>query len=475
MKYDIIIKNGNVVSIDNTIKTDIGIIDDKISKIGDLSNEEANKIIDATDKYILPGVIEAHMHCMAPFQGCFGANDFYEQSISGAFGGVTMFMDFANTFKGDSILEAVKKRYEEMSMSSIDFGIHGKIVESNDDVIKEIEDVVEFGCPTFKMFMTYKKEGVMSDDETLIKVFEKSKELGAIPMIHAESNAIAELNIEKFKKKNDLSWVNFAKSKPILCEAEAFSRAAYFTEYIGNGLIVVHTTNKEALDIARKFQSKNIPIYVETGPHYLTLFDDLYEGEDGHLAICSPPLRGRQEAKDLWEGLADGTILLTGSDDCTFSYAEKSCFLEKDSNGRFKQDFTKVVNGLSGLELRLPILLSEGVNKGKISINKLCELTSTNIAKIYGCYPQKGIISEGSDADIVIVDLDKEVTISKDILHNNIDYCLHEGMEIKGYPEITIARGKVIVEKGKFYGNKGSGNFIKRSIDPKYLNSYNLN
>lgn len=475
MKYDIIIKNGNVVSVDSTVNTDIGICNDKIIKIGDLSNEKAVKIIDASNKYVLPGVIEAHMHCMAPFQGCFGANDFYEQSISGAFGGVTMFMDFANTFKGDSILEAVKKRYEEMSISSIDFSIHGKIVESNDEVIKEIEDVVEFGCPTFKMFMTYKKEGVMSDDETLIKVFEKSKELGAMPMIHAESNAIAELNIEKYIKENDLRWVNFAKSKPILCEAEAFSRAAYFTEYIGNGLIVVHTTNKEALDIARKFQKKNVPIYVETGPHYLTLFDDLYEDEDGHLAICSPPLRGRKEAEDLWDGLKDGTILLTGSDDCTFSYKEKSCFLEKDENEKFIQDFTKVVNGLSGLELRLPILLSEGVNKGRITINQLCALTSTNIAKIYGCYPQKGAILEGSDADIVIIDINKEVNMSKDILHNNIDYCLHEGMKIKGYPEITIARGKVIVEDGKFYGKKGDGKFIKRSINSKYLKSYGLN
>ena len=207
----------------------------------------------------------------------------------------------------------------------------------------------------------------------------------------------------------------------------------------------------------------------------MTFFDDLYEREDGYLAICSPPLRTAKEAEALWKGLQDGTILLTGSDDCTFDIDEKSMFLEKNSDGTWKQDFTEVVNGLSGLEVRLPILLSEGVHKGRLSINEVCALTSTNIAKIYGCFPQKGIIAPGSDADIVIVDMDKEVTLSKDVLHNNISYCLHEGMEVKGYPVMTIARGKVIVENGEFKGEEGTGRFIKRSIAKEYLEKYGLN
>lgn len=307
-----------------------------------------------------------------------------------------------------------------------------------------------------------------------LRYSKKAKELNGLPMVHCESNGIAETNIEKYAEQGDLSWVNFAKSKPILCEAEAFSRAALFSEYVGNGLLVVHTTNKDALNMARVAHKKGLPIYVETGPHYLTLFDDLYEGEDGYLAICSPPLRTPKEAEDLWEGLQDGTILLTGSDDCTFDVDEKSMFLEKDKDGKWIQDFTKVVNGLSGIEIRLPILLSEGVSKGRISINKVCELTSTNIAKIYGCYPQKGIIAPGADADVVIVDMNKEVTLSKDVLHNNISYCLHDGMEIKGYPILTMARGEVIVEDGEFKGEKGAGRFIKRSINPEYLKRYGL-
>lgn len=472
--YDVIIKNGMVVSPSTTIKTDVAIIGDKIVALGNFDEKQGKKVINAEGKYVMPGVIEAHMHCMAPFQGCLGANDFYEQSISAAFGGVTMYMDFANVFKGKSVFQAVKDRAEEMKISAIDYSVHGKFVESPPEIIEEIESLIEYGVPTFKMFMTYKKEGVMSDDKTLLKIFQKAKELNGLPMVHCESNGIAETNIEKYAEQGDLSWVNFAKSKPILCEAEAFSRAVLFSEYVGNGLLVVHTTNEDALNIARVAHKKGLPIYVETGTHYLTLFDDLYEREDGYLAICSPPLRTPKEAEALWEGLKDGTILLTGSDDCTFDIDEKSMFLEKDEDGKWIQDFTKVVNGLSGIEIRLPILLSEGVNKGMISINKVCELTSTNIAKIYGCYPQKGIIAPNADADIVIVDMDKEITLCKDVLHNNISYCLHDGMEIKGYPILTMARGKIIVENGEFKGEKGAGRFIKRSINSEYLKSYGL-
>lgn len=468
--YDCIIKDGYIVSSTETIKSDIGILNGKIVAIESSINEEAKRIINVKGKYVLPGAIDPHMHVMAPFQGCYGANNFYTQSISAAFGGITMFMDFSNTFKGTSVFECVKKRNEEMAVSSIDYSIHGKIVEEKQ--CDELEQLVNYGCATFKLFMTYKKEGVMSDDETLIKAFTIAKKLNAMPMVHCESNAMAEDAIKKCIEERRLNWEEFSKSKPILCENEAFSRAVYFSKYAGNGLIVVHTTNGGALDIARKAHKEGMPLYVETCPHYLTLFDSIYKEKNGHLAICSPPLRTAKEAEELWEGIKDGTISVTGSDDCTYSYEEKSMFLDKDPNSELIKDFTKVVNGLSGIEIRLPIFLSEGVSKGRISINKVVALTSENIAKVYGCYPQKGTISIGSDADIVIVDMAKEVVLGADKLHNNIDYCLNEGMKIKGYPIITISNGKVIVENGKFYGQKGDGKFIKRNISEKYLTNF---
>lgn len=472
--YDLIIKNGTVVSPSSSVTCDVAIKDDKIVGLGFYEAAEAVRTIDATGKYVMPGVIEAHMHCMAPFQGCLGANTFYQQSISGAFGGVTTFMDFANVFPGKSVFEAVKERRAEMEESAIDFSVHGKFVKSPPELVEEIPQLAEYGVPTFKMFMTYKKEGVMIDEETMIKVFEKAKEVGGLPMLHCEDNTMAEDAIEKVKAIGDLSWVNFSKTKPQKCEAAAFERACRLAEYVDCPVLIVHTTNEEALDAARRAHKSGLPIYVETGPHYLTLFDDNYEREDGYLFLCSPPLRTPKDAEDLWRGLQDGTISITGSDDCTYDVNEKAAFLEKDEKGKYIQDFTKVVNGMSGLEVRLPILLSEGASKGRLTINQVCALTSTNVAKLYGCYPEKGIIAPGSDADIVIVDMEKEVVLSKNVLHNNISYCLHDGFKVKGYPIMTIARGKVIVEDGEFRGEKGAGQFIKRKIDPKYLEKFGL-
>lgn len=385
-----------------------------------------------------------------------------------------MFMDFANMSHGQSPFEQVKARRDEMEESAIDFSVHGKFIASASDKVDEIEAMVEYGVPTFKCFMTYKQEGVMSDDDTLLRVLTKARECGGITMIHAEDNGIAEHNIARCVARGDTSWRAFAACKPVECEAAAFAHIVDYARYTKAALIVVHTTNELCLNYARQAQAQGLPLYVETGPHYLTLFDDLYDTQQGHLAICSPPLRTPQDAKALWKGLQDKTILLTGSDDCTFDLNEKEAFLTRDDDGELIQDFRKVVNGLTGLEQRLPLLLSEGYHQGRLTLPEICALTSTNIAKIYGCYPQKGIILPGSDADITIVDLNKEMVFSPQTLHNNISYCLHDGMKVKGLPVTTISRGEILVEDGVFKGRKGRGRFIKRSINPAYLMRYNL-
>ncbi len=472
---DLVIKNGKLVFDSTIVSADIAVKGDKIWAIGYAQDfPEAVRVIDASGKYVMPGAIDAHMHVEAPFQGCLGANDFYTQSISAAFGGVTMFMDFTNTFKGMSVLDAFEKRKEDMSKSAIDYSIHGKFVEAPPERIAEIEGLVDRGCPTFKLFMTYRREGVMATDETLMRVFERAKELSALPMVHAESNVIAEYNLDRFVRSGKLDWHYFAAAKPVLCEAEAFSRALSLSRVVGNALLVVHTTNGAALGVAEAAQKKGVPIYVETCPHYLFLFSDNYDLPDGHLYICSPPLRTEDEAESLWQGMRNGTISVTGSDDCTYSRAEKEMFLEKGPDGKIIRDFRKVVNGVSGIETRLPLLLSEGVNKGRLSIKQVCALVSSNIAKLYGCYPQKGVLAPGSDADITIVDMEKTVTLSAGMLHNNVDYCLFDGMKIKGMPVMTISRGAIIIEDGKFHGKRGAGQFVPRKMDPQYTQYFAL-
>ena len=364
------------------------------------------------------------------------------------------------------------EKLELMKMSPIDYSLHAKVVEGGEATVRDLRRLVDFGIPTFKMFMTYRKDGIMCDDDTLLRMFKLAKEIGALPLLHCESNAIAEAAFDDCEARGDLSWAAFAAAKPTLCEAEAFSRVYYYAKSVGCAIMAVHTTAQDAFTLARRAHADDFPLYVETCPHYVTLFRDMYAKPDGYLAICSPPLRDPEDAANIWDAMHDNTISITGSDDCTYTQEEKSRFLEKDENGAWIQDFRKVVNGNSGVETRLPILLSEGVQKGRITLNQLVALTSTNIAKIYGCYPQKGCIAPGADADFTIVDLDEKWTLSKDTLHNNLDYSLFEGLEMRGKPVMTIAAGKVIVENGKFCGVRGAGKLVKRSIAPAMLQHF---
>ncbi len=461
--YDLILKNAIIVTAEKTFPGSVAVRNGKIAAIP-ATADDAKRIIDLGGKYLLPGVIDGHIHCMCPFMGCQGPNDFYRTGVAAAFGGVTTLMDFTNSKIGTPVTESIEEKKELMKNCPIDYAIHAKLVEGSPDAICEIDRFVEMGVPTFKMFMTYRRDGIMCDDDTLIRAFKRAVKAGALPLLHCESNAIAEAADEEFEAKGELTWHNFAVGKPPICEAEAFNRAYSFAKVTGCPIMVVHTTVKDAFDIARRAHRENFPLYVETCPHYMTLFKDIYDREDGYLAICSPPLRTPKDAADIWDAIMDQTVSITGSDDCTYTKEEKSRFLKRDKNGKIIQDYRVVVNGNSGIETRFPILLSEGVSKGRISINTLVKITSANIAKIYGCYPQKGEIAVGSDADFTVVDMDKEVTLSADVLHNNLDYCLYDGMKLKGYPVMTISRGEVVVENEKFVGEAGHGRFVFRKL-----------
>lgn len=475
-EFDLVIKNGFIVTAEKTEKKDIGIKDEKIAFIGKLDeNVKYAKEIDASGRYILPGVIDGHMHVEAPMGGGLtSADDYYTQSMSAAFGGVTTFMDFTNTNRGDSLIESMDRRLEQMKKSAVDYALHGRIVEATDEVIGELKDFVDKGCPSFKMYMTYREDGFMADDETILRVFDAAKEAGALCMLHCESNPIYEYLDKKYEEKNLREWWVHAATKPVLCEAEAAYRAISFSRTVGNSILIVHTTNGDVLKIARDAQNEGSPVYIETCPHYLTVFDDIYNTEDGHLAICSPPLRKRENSEELWDGMKSGVISVTGSDDCSFTRGSKEKYLKRDSSGKLIQDYKKVVSGMSGIEMRFPLLFTEGVFKNRISMNRLAELTSTNLAKLYGMYPQKGTIMEGSDADLIIIDADKEKTVTSENLHNNVGYTAFEGMTVRGVPDTTVLRGKIIVDGNNFYGEKYDGKFVKRKINEEILRNFSM-
>lgn len=461
---DLIIANGCVVTPVTTYRADIAIENGKITAVGDraLFGTGKARVVDAAGKYVLPGMIDVHTHIYAPFMGCTGSVDFYTGSIACAFGGVTTFIDFANTKPGDSILQKVRDRREEMAPCVIDYGVHTKIVETNPQVIREIRDAVAFGCPSIKMFMTYKDEGVMITDEGMLDVMEEGKKYGALPGVHAESDPIASRNVRRLRAEGKTAWKYFPQSKPVLCEEEALQRALLFARYYDSPLYIFHLTSAGALSLVRRAQARGQKVIAETCTHYLTLTDEVYDRPDGHLFLMSPPLRKKADTDALWQGLRDGALSVVSSDNSAYTHADKEKALAHGPGGALVQDFTKVVNGVTGAEERLPLLMGKGVAEGRLSMSELCRVGAYNPARIFGMYPRKGTIQPGSDADLVIVDPELQKTITSRNMHYHSDFSVYEGFTLRGWPVMTVAKGRIIVEDGEFRGGRGDGSFLRR-------------
>ncbi|MGD9936083.1 MAG: dihydropyrimidinase [Methanoregulaceae archaeon] len=460
--YDLLVRDGLVVSPAGTRRADIAILDGRIVEVGAVTGT-ARRRIDASGLFVLPGGVEPHMHVENDFLGLSTANDFYTQSIAAAFGGTTTLFDFAAAPRGGSLLEAIERRKEQMRKSALDHAIHGRVLERAH--IDEVSAAAKAGCPSFKLYLTYPEVGLMVDDATVLEAFVRAASCGALPLVHAESDPIAAFLVARAKSDGDLSWSRYPDVKPPACEAEAFGRVTWFARTVSCPIYVVHTTVRAAVDCARRAHAIGQELYVETCPQYLVLDRSLYDDtERGPLAVCSPPLRGKGEAAALWVGLADGTISAVGSDDCAYTRPAKEAFLERDAAGRPVPDFTRVVQGVPGIECRLPLLLSEGVARGRITIEQVVGLTSTNPARYFGLYPRKGVIAPGADADLVLVDLSAERTLSASCLHTPLDYCLYEGLRVRGWPVMTISSGGIVVEDGEFTGTRGAGRFLEREV-----------
>jgi dihydropyrimidinase len=463
--YDLILKNGLIIKPEESFYADIAIKDEKFALIEPFGiDDEAKRVIDLQGKFIMAGIIDPHNHIHARFGGIIDDLDFYSASRAAAFGGVTMLIDFSESKKGSSVLEAVKSRIEDMKISAIDYSVHAKIIEATQAVIDEIRDIIDFGVPTMKMFMTYRNAGVMIEDEDILRVMEECRKYGGRPGFHAESNVIAEYNERKFKESGTLGWEYFEKAKSNICELEAVNRVIAYSEFLDCPIYIFHLSTKEGKKAVEEAQKRGIKVLTETCPHYLTMTKEKYKRPDGYLYMMSPPLRSKVDQKALWEGLNDGVISLIGSDNCTFSKKVKETNLERNPDGSIVRDYTKVINGSCGIEERLALLINSGINAGKITWNKLTQITSQNPAKVFGMYPQKGTISIGSDADLVIVDPNKEEIISARTLHYGLDYSIYEGIKVKGWPVMTIRRGDILVENGEFIGDRGSGKFVRRKL-----------
>ena len=454
-----LIKNGLIATASDLFTGDIYIKDGIIKEIGTNLNIEDDEIIDAEGRYVVPGGIDVHTHFHLDVGIAVSSDDFRTGTIAAACGGTTSIIDHIGQGpKGQTLYDPIN-HYHELAdgKAVIDYGFHGVIPYGVDtNTLEEMEKLIDDGIESFKIYMTY---GQMVDDDDSIKILKLAKDKGGIIAVHPENNDTINY-LKKYYSTNGMtSAVYHPKSRPEECEGEAINRILNIAHLVGDAPIyIVHLSSKLGMDyikMARDRGQKNI--YVETCPQYLVLDDKKYElpNNEGLKYVMSPPLRDKANQEPLWRAVREGDIQVIATDHCPFLF-------EKEKLPMGKDDFTKCPNGAPGVETRMPVIFSEGVMKGRISINKFVEVTSTNPAKIYGMYPQKGTIAVGSDADIVIIDKNKEVTITKSMLHENVDYTPYEGIKVKGYPVLTIVRGKVAVKNNEFIGEEGYGKFIKR-------------
>ncbi|MEW6557070.1 MAG: dihydropyrimidinase [Elusimicrobiota bacterium] len=459
---DLVIKNGKVVTAEKTVVADVGIENGKIVKIGKINEPRATshepRVVDAKNKLVFPGGIDMHVHFNLFFCGTYSEN-WDTATAAAACGGVTTIIDYAIQQKGKSLKEAVDLRLKDADgKTCIDYSLHGGITDWNEQTKQEMNDLtINGGIPSFKMFMIYRSQGWMADDGILFSALEETTKTGSIIMLHAESAVILDLLIERYHTDELMKKYGaycHTLSRPCYTEYEAVQRAAMWAKVTGGRVYIVHTSTSESAEIIAKAKKEGVKIWHETCPQYLLLTDDVYKKENGHYYACCPQMKKKHDAQGLLRAVKSGTTDIISTDTCTFNTQQKNMW-----NG----DFTKIPYGLPGVETMVPTMFTFLVGKNKLSLNKFVALTSTNPAKLFGLYPQKGTIKVGSDADIVIFDPNKKVTIDYKNLSTKCDWSPFQGMKLTGYPKITISRGEVIAEDGKFIGKVGRGKFLRRN------------
>lgn len=447
---DLIIKNGTIVSPTATFKADVCVDNGKIVAITADAGTDADNVADASGKMVLPGAIDAHTHLAMPFGGTISSDDYYAGTRAAACGGTTTVFDFILQDFGETMVDAIKRRDALCAPdAAVDYAFHVAVKDVSNGLIDTIEDAVNYGVSSFKVFMVY-DFGVT--DGVFYKVLEKAKSCGAMISVHAENKQLIDVLTERYLSEGKTSaWYHYM-SRPEFVEGEADIRAIQLAKSLDSKLYIVHLANKEGVQAVERARNEGYQIYAETCPQYLEFTSEVYKRADGRNFVCSPPMKGEESRLALWEAIKKGLITTIATDHCPFrSY-------EKDWG---KDDFTKIPNGCAGIENMYPYMLS-AANEGKITFNKAVELCSYNPAKIFGC-DAKGAIKVGKDADIVIYDPTKDFTITNDKMHSDCDHTIWEGIKVKGYPEATYSRGKLVFMDGEFLGERGWGKFIKRS------------
>ncbi|MBK9981953.1 MAG: dihydropyrimidinase [Saprospiraceae bacterium] len=452
----ILIKNGRIITSSEDYHADIFIEGEEISAIGKNLNVTADEIIDANGLMIFPGGIDPHVHLDMPFMGTYSSDNYETGTLAALHGGTTMVIDFVLQTQGKSLHHALEQWQSRSNGNCYgDYSFHMAVTDFNEETKNEITQMVEEeGITSFKTFMAY-KGALMIDDRQMVGLMQEVKKCGGMVTVHATNGDMIDFLIAKHRVEGKLSPLYHYLSQPEITEAEATGRFADMANYTGVTAYVVHMTCEGALNHIRDIERRNQKVYAETCIQYLILDASLYEKDfEGAKWVMSPPLRQKKDQETLWAGINQGTVQVVATDHCPFMWEQKLMG---------EKDFSKIPNGHPAIENRMELLFSEGVQKGRITLNKFVEVTSTNAAKIFGMFPRKGCIAVGSDADLVLFDPKEEHTLSVNTHHMHVDYSAYEGWEIKGRCKTTILRGQVAVDNGDVKIQKGFGQFIKRN------------
>lgn len=461
--FDLIVKNGKVAAPGGVAKMDIGIRDGRIAALGDklAKDAEAAKVVDAAGHYVLPGVLDVHVHLELPFCGTVSADDYASGTRAAARGGVTTLIDFAIPYKMkngkyESLSQAVDNWHKKAEGKAlIDYAFH-TCVTNWDSHAAQIEGMVKRGCTTFKEFMVYESEGWQSDDRAMFGTLEKMRELDAMLLVHAESSRVMDELIARHhtpalmkKYKSRLHPM----SRPNFIESEAIQRATTWCEVTGGALYIVHMSTGEGADIIRAARDRGVPVTAETCAQYLVLDDSVFKRRDGHLFACCPQLKKPADVERLWKGIQDGEVSVVSTDTCTFTKKQKAMW---------KGDFTKIPMGLPGLETLLPVVYTHGVLGKRISVERMVELLCSNPADLMGLAPRKGRIAVGADADLAVIHPKKRIKVDPKKMEGAADWNPFEGEELAGFSRTTISRGDIIVDDYKVVGTMGRGEWLPR-------------
>jgi dihydropyrimidinase len=442
-----LITGGTVVTASETTQADVVIEDEKVAAIGRGMGVTPDVTIDATDRYVMPGGVDVHTHMELPFGGSFCSDDFETGTRAAAFGGTTTIVDFALQDYGEGLRQGLDRWFAKAQNACTDYGFHVIVREVNDQVLKEMDELVGEGVTSFKLFMAY--PGVfMLDDASIFRAMRQAADSGALIMMHAENGGPIDVLVRQFVEEGKTDPFNHGLTRPAVMEGEAVHRVFKLAELAGTPAYIVHLSSRDALNALREARDRGQAAFGETCPQYLYLSEDdmAKPGFEGAKFVCSPPLRPADHQEELWMGLRSGDLSVVSTDHAPFNYEG-----QKDLG---IGDFSKIPNGLPSVEDRFTLLYG---------LNRFVELVATAPAKMFGLYPRKGTIAPGSDADIVVFDPRVERTISSSTHHMRVDYSAYEGRVVRGLPELVMQRAQVLVRNGEFLGAPGRGRFLPRS------------